>query len=49
MSASELAEIKESEKEFAAKTAPIYDNSAELLKALHSEREKAQNAKKKSK
>ena len=45
LSASEKMEIEESEKEFAAQTTQVYDNTSDLLNALHTEREKAQAAK----
>jgi AbrB family looped-hinge helix DNA binding protein len=45
LSASEKMEIEESEREFATQTAQVYDNTSDLLNALHAEREKAQAAK----
>lgn len=42
LSASEKMEIEESEKEFATQNTKVYDNSSDLLNALHAERQKAQ-------
>jgi len=39
LSASEKKEIEESKREFATQKTRIYDNAAELLDALHGERE----------
>ncbi len=49
LSAIELADIEEGEREFASGTAQVYDNVSDLLNELHAEREKAQAAKKKTK
>ena len=49
LSASELAEIEESEREFASGTSKVYDNVSDLIEDLHAEREKVQAAKKKAK
>ena len=38
LSASEIAEIQESEREFSSKNVKIYDNDTDLISALHSER-----------
>ena len=38
LSASEIAEIEESEREFSSKNSKIYDNVTDLISALHSER-----------
>lgn len=38
LSTSEIAEIEESEREFSSKKSKIYDNVADLISALHSER-----------
>ena len=40
LSALEKREIGESEREFATQKTQVYDNAADLLDALHSEREK---------
>ena len=45
LSTSEKMEIEESEKEFATQNTKVYDNSSDLLNALHAEKEKAQTAK----
>ncbi len=45
LSASEKMEIEESEKEFSTQDTKVYDNSSDLLDALHAEREKAQTTK----
>ncbi len=39
LSASEKMEIEESEKEFASNETKVYDNSSDLLNALHAERQ----------
>lgn len=44
----EIAEIEESEKEFATQPQKVYDNSSDLLDVLHAERQKAQKAKKRT-
>lgn len=38
LTAYEIAEIDESEKEFSSKTSQVYDNATDLLNALHLER-----------
>jgi bifunctional DNA-binding transcriptional regulator/antitoxin component of YhaV-PrlF toxin-antitoxin module len=47
LSAIELADIEEGEREFASGTAQVFDNVSDLLNDLHAERKKAQAAKKK--
>jgi hypothetical protein len=40
LSASELAEIEESEREFSSQRSKVYDNANDLINALHLERSK---------
>ena len=42
LSASEILEIKESEKEFSAQDSQVYESASDLLNALHSERDKSE-------
>lgn len=42
LSASEIIEIEESEREFSAQDSQVYDNVADLISALHSERSRCQ-------
>ena len=48
LSPSEIVDIEESEREFASQNPQVYDSTSDLLDALHAERQKAQNAKKKT-
>ena len=41
LSASEILEIKESEREFSAKKSQVYESTSDLLNALHSERDRS--------
>jgi hypothetical protein len=41
LSASEILEIKESEREFSAKNSQVYESTSDLLNALHSERDRS--------
>ena len=41
LSASELLEIRESEREFSAKSSQVYESTSDLLNALHSERDRS--------
>ena len=43
LSAFEIAEIEESEKEFSKKTSKIYDNATDLINALHVERSRSKS------
>ena len=42
LSASEIAEIEESEKEFSSQNSQIYDNATDLINALHLERSRCE-------
>jgi hypothetical protein len=42
LSSSEIVEIEESEREFSAQNSQVYDNVADLISALHSERSRCQ-------
>lgn len=48
LSPSEIAEIEESEKEFATQPQKVYDSTSDLIDALHAERQKTQKAKKRT-
>lgn len=41
LSASEILEIEESEREFSAKNSQVYESTSDLLNALHSERDRS--------
>jgi hypothetical protein len=41
LSASEILETKESEREFSAGNSQVYESTSDLLNALHSERDEA--------
>ena len=44
LSASEIAEIEESEREFSSQNCQVYDNATELINALHLERSERKRA-----
>jgi bifunctional DNA-binding transcriptional regulator/antitoxin component of YhaV-PrlF toxin-antitoxin module len=49
LSDSEIADIEESEREFATQAPQVYDNTSDLLNALHAEREKTHSPKRRAK